>query len=114
MCTSAVAQSTSQTIDLAGSVFVERGDPACPSGFGTDTFTYTNGFVHFVTQPDGTIHVNGTGEGPFTQQPIMDPSVPTCSGHFAFWCGQKVVNNVLLDDQFTVDMHTICIDGSRT
>ena len=106
------AATTSQTIDLAGQVFVEPGDPACPSGSGTDTFTYRNGFVHVVIHPDGTVHLNGTGEGPFTQAPFLDPSVPTCSGHFAFWCGMQVVNGQLLDDQFTVDMHTTCANGS--
>jgi hypothetical protein len=115
MAGSAGAQAMNQQFDLSGQVFVEPGDPTCPTGtFGTDTFTYDNGFEHITMKPDGTFHVNGTGEGEFEQQPYLDPTVPTCTGHFAFWCGAKVAADgvTLLDDQFTVDMHAYCTDGS--
>jgi len=108
------AQASNQHINLAGSVFVEPGDPACPTGFGTDTFTYKTGFLHIDMLPDGSFHANGTGEGPFEQQPYLDPTVPTCTGHFAFWCGAKLAPDgvTYLDDQFTVDMKADCTDGS--
>lgn len=112
---SAHAQATSTTINLAGQVFVEPGDPTCPQGtFGTDTFTYDNGFEHVLIKPDGSIHLNGTGEGEWEQQPYLDPSVPTCTGHFAFWCGELVASDgvTVLDDQFTVDMDATCTNGS--
>jgi hypothetical protein len=90
MAGSAGAQAMNQQFDLSGQVFVEPGDPTCPTGtFGTDTFTYDNGFEHITMKPGGTFHVNGTGEGEFEQQPYLDPTVPTCTGHFAFWCGAK-------------------------
>ncbi len=109
------AQATNYHLDLAGQTFVEPGDPTCPVGtFGTDTFTYDNGFVDIHILPDGTIHANGTGEGEFEQQPYLNPTVPTCTGHFAFWCGAKVAPDgvTVQDDQFTVDMHAYCMDGS--
>jgi hypothetical protein len=109
------AQSTNYHIDLSGQTFVEPGDPTCPVGtFGTDTFIYDNGFEHITALPDGTFHANGTGEGEWKQQPYMDPTVPTCAGHFAFWCGMKVATDGVtpLEDQFTVDMHATCTDGS--
>jgi len=115
VCSIVQAQSTNYHIVLSGQTFVEPDDPTCPVGtFGQDTFIYDNGFEHITALPNGTFHVNGTGEGEWEQQANGDPTVPTCTGHFAFWCGMKVASDGLtpLDDQFTVDMHATCDDGS--
>jgi hypothetical protein len=110
---SAAAQATTTTVNLDGQVFVEPGDPVCPIGnFGTDTFFFTNGVYHQTLRPNGTESDTITGEGPFTMVPF-DSSLPTCSGHFAFWQGDELNAYAGNFMPFTVDMETDCTDGSK-
>jgi hypothetical protein len=108
---SVAAQAITTTVNLDGFVSVEPGDPACPSGFGTDTFTFTKGVAHETQRPDGTIHATLTGEGSFSQVPFEDLSVPTCDGHFVFWQGESGGSNAQ-PASFTANIQMSCTDGS--
>ncbi len=112
MAHSAAAAATDLTVNLDGAVFVEPGDPSCPSGFGQDTFTFTKGVFHQTTLADGTINNTVTGEGPFSQVPLADPSVPTCNGHFAFWQGDNL-ETIVQNSTFTAEIQMTCTNGSR-
>jgi hypothetical protein len=103
--------------NVAGFISVEPGDPSCPGNgiepTGTDIFVFKNGHNIVTIRQDGTAaNAVFSGEGSFSQMPDTDSTVPTCAGHFAFWCGAEFNPNVTIPFDFTADIDMNCTDSS--
>jgi hypothetical protein len=79
---------TNAPCSLDGVSVVANPGPSCPGGQNdsTNTSTFTHGVINVSQRPNGTFSYTISGEGVYSQVPL-DPSVPTCTGHFAVWEG---------------------------
>jgi hypothetical protein len=81
-----------------------RGYPA------TINLTY-NGVFHTTVNKAGDFWVTGTMTGDVVAVPLIDPSLPTFTGHFTTWFG-GAQNNQNFVNHSTFTVHATGIDGS--
>ncbi|HET7170273.1 MAG TPA: hypothetical protein VFI18_01435 [Gaiellales bacterium] len=108
--TTAGATADTQTIHFSDLVESDIISDCNGQGSFTETLV-SDGVMHTTQLPDGTYHFTVTAQGTDTLVP-SDPSLPTYTGHFAFWDGDNITKTTDIST-FTESVNLKGTDGSQ-
>jgi hypothetical protein len=74
--------------------------------------TTSNAVEHDTVFADGRVHATFTQAGTFVAVPLVDPSLPSYTGHFATWGGFNQNSDSVVNGTDTFSVHGIGSDGS--